>query len=169
MKKIDARKEALALRKNIDNAKVSNLIVDDIYNSKILDKYNHIGIYYPLGKEIDITKLLDLYPDKKFYLPITKEDIYFVEYNKKMPLYDGPFKTKEPKGEEVNRNNIECFIIPCVAISKDNKRVGYGKGYYDRYLNGYDGYRIGICYKNSDNLDIDMDIFDVSLNMKFVR
>ncbi len=168
MKKIEARKQALALRKDIDNIKISKQIINDIYNSNVLDRFNNIGIYYPLGKEIDITSLVDLYPNKKFYLPITKNDIYFVSYDNNTPLYDGPFKTKEPKGIEILRDKIECFIIPCVCISKDNKRVGYGKGYYDRYLNGYNGYKIGICYKDSNDLDIDMDTFDVSLNMKFV-
>ncbi len=168
MKKIDARKNALSLRKNLDTAKISKKVLEDIFNSKILDRFENVGIYYPLGNEIDITGLLDLYPNKKFYLPVTKDNIHFVCYDKSTILADGPFKTKEPSGVEVDRDIIECFIIPCVCISKDNKRVGYGKGYYDRYLNGYNGYKIGICYKDSNDLDIDMDTFDVSLNMKFV-
>ena len=64
----------------------------------------------------------------------------------------------------VSRDKIDCLVIPCVAISKDNRRVGYGKGYYDRYLAGYNGYKIGITYNECNNLDIDTDDFDVKLD-----
>lgn len=167
MNKIDARKISLNLRKDIDNIQVSKIVVDKIYQSKILDKYNNIGIYYPIGKEINILELVNLYPNKNFYLPITKEEIYFSKYNSSSELIKGPFKTMEPKGIEFKRDNIEIFLIPCVAISKDNRRVGYGKGYYDRYLNGYKGLKVGICYQNAIDLDIDMDEYDVLLDMKY--
>ena len=168
MRKEDARRLALSNRPK-DNKDISKFIIDDIYNSGVLDKYNHIGIYYPLGKEIDIMDIMNKYPNKSFYLPKTEDDIYFIKYNLGENLCDGPFKTKEPNGDITPRDIIECFIIPCVAISKDNKRVGYGKGYYDRYLNNYNGLKIGICYNNASDMDIDMDIFDVKLDIKFTR
>lgn len=168
MRKDEARKLALSLRKQIDNKAISKTVVDDILSSKVLDKYSNIGIYYPIGKEIDIMDIMNYYPNKKFFLPITRDEISFIEYKKDDKLVDGMFNTKEPIGEIISRDNIECFIIPCVVISKDNMRVGYGKGYYDRYLKDYTGYKIGICYKDSSNMDIDMDIFDVSLDMKFI-
>ncbi len=165
MNKIEARKKALEARKLKDNKEVSKIVLNNIVNSKILDKYDNIGIYYPIGKEIDISELVNIYPNKSFYLPVTKEEIYFAKYDSN--LEKGPFNTMEPKGLEVSRNNIECFIIPCVAISKDNKRVGYGKGYYDRYLKDYNGLMIGVCYKDSSDLDIDMDLYDVALDIKY--
>ena len=168
MTKKEARCQALCLRKNLDNVVISNNIVDEIIKSNILDRFNNIGIYYPIGKEISILKLMEIYPNKKFYLPITKDEISFVEYNIGDGLIDGPFNTKEPKGIIQNRDNIDCFIIPCVAITYDNKRIGYGKGYYDRYLNGYSGYKIGICYANSANVDVLADSYDVYLDMKFI-
>ncbi|MCR5231364.1 MAG: hypothetical protein K6B64_01835, partial [Acholeplasmatales bacterium] len=70
---------------------------------------------------------------------------------------------KEPITEAVNRDLIDCYIIPCVGIS-NNKRIGYGKGYYDRFLEGYKGLVIGITYKdfvfdcNMDNHDRELDL-----------
>lgn len=161
MTKNEARALALNLRKTKDNINASGKALDALISSKILEKYTNIGIYYPIGKEINITKLKDIYPNKNFYLPITKDVIYFAEYK---DLVDGPFKTKEPTGKEVKRDNIECFIIPCVAISYTNQRIGYGKGYYDRYLDGYKGYKIGIVYEDC-YLDVDCDKYDVVLDM----
>ena len=167
MTKDKARKEALEKRKNVNKALSSNEIINKIIESNILDGIDNIGIYYPIGKEIDIMELVNIYKNKTFYLPITKDEIDFIKYGNNTKLIDGPFKTKEPIGDIVDRNIIECFIIPCVAISSENKRVGYGKGYYDRYLAGYNGIKIGICYQNACDIDIDMDEFDVSLDYVF--
>lgn len=168
MNKKDARILALNQRKSENPETVSTIVLKDIKESKLLEGLKTVGIYYPLGKEINILGLMNDYKDISFYLPVTKENIFFVKYNLNDELLDGPFHTKEPVGEAICRDNIEAFLIPCVAISKNNQRIGYGKGYYDRYLEGYKGLKIGICYKNSSNLDIDCDAFDVKLDYKFI-
>ena len=151
-------------RNNNDKDLISKNIINQIINNHIIDEYQNIGIYYPIGHEIDIMDIVNKYPNKNLYLPVTRDVIYFVKYNDGDKLIDGKFHTKEPLGIEVDRNNIECFLIPCVGISKDLKRIGYGKGYYDRYLSNYNGYKIGICYKNCTNLDIELDDYDLKLN-----
>jgi len=158
------RKKCLSNRLKYDNLFVSNNVIKEIINKGIIDKYNHIGIYYPIGKEINIMPLLEKYPNKSFYLPITRDEISFIKYNLNDKLIDGSFHTKEPIGDITNRDLIECFLIPCVGISKDLKRIGYGKGYYDRYLNGYNGYKVGICYKADTNLDIELCDYDLKLD-----
>lgn len=167
MKKKEARCFALEARKEKDVKVISKELVNNIINSKILEGYNNIGIYYPIGKELDVMELVNYYSNKTFYLPITRDEIHFVEYTSLSNLVPGKFNTMEPVGKIVPRDNIDCFIIPCVAISKDNKRIGYGQGYYDRYLEGYKGMRIGICHKEASELDVIMNDFDVVLNEKF--
>ena len=164
MNKIEARKKALDIRKELDSNTISNKIVEEIIKSNILDSYNHIGIYYPIGNEINIIGLLDYYKDKNFYLPITRDEIHFIKYQTNDKLVKAKFNTYEPIGEIVNRSNIECFIIPCVAISADNKRLGYGKGYYDRYLSNYKGITIGVAYDFQEVDKIDVKKTDVKLN-----
>ena len=165
--KQEARKEALKLIKNNDSAISSMIVIKRLIESKILEKYNNIGIYYPIGNEINIIPLINYYKNKNFYLPITKDVLYFSKYSYLDKLVDGPFKTKEPNGPITSRDEIDCFIIPCVAIS-NGKRIGYGKGYYDRYLKDYKGFKIGICYKNTSNFNCIMDEFDLNLDMIIV-
>lgn len=167
MEKAIARKKALDIRKNEDNIKASNEVLEAIIKSKSLDKYNKIGIYYPIGKEIDVTKLLSIYPTKEFYFPKTTDVLEFIKCNSLNELKPGPFKTMEPNGIVISRDEIECFIIPCVAIAFNKRRIGYGKGYYDKYLSGYKGYKIGVCYKNA-YMDIDTDIYDVKFDEIFL-
>lgn len=168
MDKIEARRLALNNRKNEDKITASKLVLEAIIKSKVLDDYSNVGIYYPLGNELDIMPLIDYYPNISFYLPITKKNIYFVKYNQNDILIDGPFNTKEPIGEMVDRDKIEVFLIPCVGISNTNQRIGYGKGYYDRYLSDYNGLKIGVCYKSGSNLDVKCDDYDVVLDCVFL-
>jgi len=167
MLKVEARKLALFNRRTKNSKESSEIVLDKIINCGILIEYENIGIYYPIGSEINIIKLINKYPNKSFYLPITNDEISFIKYNIGDTLYKGLFNTMEPKGDVVDRDLIDCYIIPCVAISKENKRLGYGKGYYDRYLSGYTGLKIGICYNDSYMLDFDTDSFDIKLDIVF--
>ena len=166
MDKSIARKYALDLRKKENIILASRNVIEALIKSNILNDFKRVGIYYPIGNEIDIMPLIDHFKNIEFYLPKTKEELSFIKYDGN--LIDGPFHTKEPIGIPIERDLIECFIIPCVAISADLKRVGYGKGYYDRYLEGYKGLKIGICYNNASNLEIEMDSFDLTLDKIFL-
>ena len=168
MDKKEARSNSLRDRRKVDYVNRSKNVVKYIIDNNILDKFNNIGIYYPIGTEINIMDLMKHYKNKNFYLPKTLDEIEFIKYDLNDKLIDGPFNTKEPNGNSVNRDLIDCYIIPCVAISKNNQRIGYGKGYYDRYLNGYKGYKIGICYKEYGDLDLELDKFDVYLDLKIL-
>ena len=168
MDKKSSRINALKLRKELNTNIASRNILEAIIKSNILADKTNIGIYYPLENEIDVLGLLDVYKDKNFYLPITKDEIAFVLYKKGDALVDGLFKTKEPKGTTINKKDIDAFIIPCVAISKDNRRLGYGKGYYDKYLSNYNGIKIGVCYKELTNLDIETEMHDIKLDYIFM-
>ncbi len=163
MDKIEARSYSLKKRTSLASKEVNTKVVNDL--KKAIDKYNTIGLYYPIGTEIDILDIINEYPNKEFYLPITRDEISFIKYKIGDKLIDAKFHTKEPIGDIVSRDKIECFIIPCVAISKDHKRLGYGKGYYDRYLNGYKGFKIGVIYKELNNMDFEASDFDVILDL----
>lgn len=164
MNKVELRAKCLEERKKLNTKAISAKIVKDLAEAHILDNYEHIGIYYPIGAEINVLDIINLYPQKSFYLPITRENISFLKYKPGDTLIKGPFHTMEPIGAEISRDEIECFIIPCVGISKNKRRIGYGKGYYDRYLEGYHGMKIGVCYSGASELDIELGENDVMLD-----
>ena len=163
MDKKEYRRIALKERKTL--ADPSKLLIKKLIDSKILENAKRIGIYYPLPYEINPLSLIDKYKDKEFCFPKTiGDDIrFYLDENK--GFLKGAFSVYEPISDIlVDRDNIDAFIIPCVAITKDNKRIGYGKGYYDRYLEGYKGIKIALNYKELVNVDVDSDIFDVVID-----
>jgi len=80
---------------------------------------------------------------------------------------ENEFGITEPEGNEIiAANEIEMVLVPLLAIDKKGHRVGYGKGYYDRFLKecSDDCLKIGLSYfEPLDSLD-DVSDFDIPLD-----
>jgi len=81
-------------------------------------------------------------------------------------LVEGVFKLKEPQKdcEVILPEEIDCMYIPGLVFSKTSNRIGYGKGYYDRYLKSYPGKKIGVCMKDFIIDDFNTESHDVKLD-----
>lgn len=167
MKK-EIRKELLYLRDNLEDRYnksmiIKNKILDlDIYkNSKV------VAIYYSMKSEVDTKELIEesLSLGKKVLLPriINKNKMIFITINKETNYERNSFGVMEPIGEEYS--DIDLIICPGVAFDKDNNRLGYGRGYYDKYLAKHNIYKIGICYKEQLIDKIDTDEYDIKMDM----
>lgn len=166
MTKNDLREASKSISK-VKNKKVLN----DIINSSVLGNFNIIGIYFPLKNEYDILDLIKAYPNKRFAFPrvIDKDNIIFIEAVNTSDFEKAAFGLYEPKFVKefvIKRDLIECFIIPCIAVSK-GKRIGFGAGYYDKYLEGYKGKIIGVVNSKSVVNHVDMDSHDIFLENIF--
>ena len=135
----------------------SNNVVDKI---KKLDFYNMdmcIGLYMPINNEIEV-KLDNL---KVCYPKIIGNDIEFFTPE---GFTKGKFDILEPNGKKVNKDDIDLIIVPLLYFDKHNNRVGYGKGYYDRYLSNYKGITVGVAYDFQEVDEIEVKPSDVKLN-----
>ena len=111
--------------------------------------------YHPLEDEIDIRPLLEsaLAAGKKVALPLCSQggnmDFYFI--TSLSELEDGSFGLKEPSptAEKYDRTDKRqaLMIIPALVYDSLGFRLGYGRGYYDRYVNGFVGVKAGLSYE----------------------
>ena len=103
-----------------------------------IDKLNlkSIGGYYPSNYEIDDLDILDLLYKKNFKvsLPIIKKDnqMNFYSWSRNDPLKINKFGIPEPISFKIFYPDI--LLVPLVAYDVSLNRLGYGGGYYDRYI-----------------------------------
>ena len=129
------RKIALEKRKTLDITSLSNVIISKLFDLKEYKLSKIIISYFPLKDEVST---LDCFNDngKVWYLPrVNGDDIEICPYDKNN-LKPGHFNIMEPQTEAISDYNIiDLIIIPAAAVDKNGFRLGYGKGYYDRFLN----------------------------------
>ena len=160
------RKTILSKRKNIINKKeLSTIIVNKIINLDIYKNSKVIALYNSMDNEVDTSILINNSNNKIILLPrIINDKMEFIEINKNTKYNKSKFKVMEPIGNIYN-GNIDLIIVPAVSFDKERNRLGYGRGYYDKYLINKNVYKIGICFNEQitdllpvTNLDIKMDM-----------
>ncbi|WP_435163325.1 5-formyltetrahydrofolate cyclo-ligase [Candidatus Pelagibacter bacterium nBUS_25] len=137
MNKSQIRKKILKIRKKkfdkkfeINSGKLISYLETNISNLK------NIGGYYPSNYEIDDLEILDLLEKKDFNasLPrITKNNqMNFYKWSNNDLLKINKFGIPEPLSSRVFYPDV--LLIPLVAYDSNLNRLGYGGGFYDRYI-----------------------------------
>jgi len=96
-----------------------------------------IGAYYPIGSEIltqDILQELQSVGKEVFLPKVIGEHMDFRKITDFSNLESGKFDIMEPKIECPIDNNLDVLLVPTVGISPSGVRLGYGYGFYDRFL-----------------------------------
>ena len=137
MNKYQIRNKIIKIRKKKFNKDLKINLGKFISFLKI-DKLNFksIGGYYPSNYEIDDLDILDLLEKKNFKvsLPIIKKDnqMNFYSWSRNDPLKINKFGIPEPVSSKIFYPDI--LLVPLVAYDVSLNRLGYGGGYYDRYI-----------------------------------
>ena len=133
MDKLEIRKKILNQRKkkffqNFDNSK--------IYNFLKKYKKKKIGGYFPINYEFDCLEILKKLSKQNFQisLPIMRKgnQMDFFSWDFNQPLMINNVGIPEPTSLKIIYPDI--FLVPIVGFDKNLYRLGYGGGYYDRYI-----------------------------------
>ncbi len=68
-------------------------------------------------------------------------------------------------GEEASPDAIDLTLVPALAFDKRGYRLGYGGGYYDRFLSGYGGLSVGLCRAEYVLETIPLETHDVAVSL----
>ena len=137
MLKKTLRNKILVYRKNnYKNVKLEFSLLKKIFKKFKFSKNKTIGAYFPINYEIDclgILKHLEL-SGHKISFPVTREanKMDFFEWSSKEPLVISNIGIPEPLSKKKIYPDI--LLVPLVAFNKNKFRLGYGGGYYDRYI-----------------------------------
>ena len=136
--KKELRKSALVKREFFSNSglldKCSKRIVSKILNSTYFKTANNIALYFPIKNEIDITPIL-CNADKNFYFPCcNNNELIFRLFEGFHNLKKGKYDILEPVGKILNPADLDLIFVPALLANNAGYRLGYGKGYYDRFF-----------------------------------
>ena len=168
MNKQTLRKQMLAIRNEIsDRQAKSAAICGHILDMDLCNK--QVGAYIPIYNEADILPVADYLSKGGIFLPATHPDGSMDfrlcrDLNILKPGYY-PY-ILEPDATAQPADHLNVLLIPGVAFSQNGMRLGYGKGYYDRFLQAHPHIlKIGVCYTDQiteiscfDPSDIPMDL-----------
>ena len=137
MNKSEIRKKILKIRRinNIKNQKIDfKSLIKILRKSKINGRV--VGGYYPYNYEVDTLEIFKKLEEFNYHLTLPKisrnYQMNFFQWSTKDPLEINKYGIPEPISEIVKLPNI--LLVPLVAFDKDRNRIGYGGGFYDRYI-----------------------------------
>ena len=145
---LKSKRDALENRELLSSVIAESFITSDIYKEAEV-----LLLYYSVGSEVSTDKILKqaLNDKKRVAYPVCIDNSGYMEFyfiKTEDDLVEGMYKIKAPKqGSKKfsNENNSVC-IVPALAFDIKGNRLGYGKGYYDRFLEKFKGISVGICY-----------------------
>ena len=170
------RKLSLEKRRNTDGEILKELSKDicaHILNSDRYKNYSLIYGYMAVRGEADISPVLKkaLSDGKRVALPKCMDKcgkMSFFEIKSFDDLTKGPFGISEPKPSHLlEEDEDSLMLVPGVAFDiKSGRRIGYGAGYYDRYLKDHHPcVKMGVSYELTVFDIPDTDITDISMDM----
>lgn len=140
------RKEALKRRESLSADEImskSSVIIHSFRGTDFYKSSKNVMIYVSFRNEVDTLELIDdmLKEGKRVFIPLTvsktKELLVSEIIDIQEDLEIGNFGVLEPKKEKqriVNPEILDLIVVPGVCFDKRGFRIGYGAGYYDRFL-----------------------------------
>lgn len=152
--KSDLRKAALAARSALDfekRIKYSNMIANRIFGLCEFKNSKNIMCYSSYKSEADTNSICEriIKDGKTLYLPrciVDTREIEACRIDDIKSLLPGAYGIYEPDTPKADAAEIDMVIVPMVAFDRKLYRIGYGAGYYDRFLCQTNAIKCGIAF-----------------------
>ncbi len=164
MNKTDQRHQLLAVRRALLPEfikEASDIICKSLFSMDEYRTCEDIYLYADMRSEVMTSAAIEhsFKCNKNVYLPITDGDnMDFYSYGPGDVLTKGDFGVMVPGNGTLKLPDRGLMVVPGVGFDKSGYRIGYGKGYYDRYLSKYTNLcKMGFAYECQviDAIEID--------------
>lgn len=131
------------------------LIAESFLSSSEYTDCSALLVYVSVGIEVDTSAIISdaLQKGKPVYCPRCvrgTNDMDFYLIRSLDNLVPGYYDIPEPKAE-CPKGSFDCkalCIVPALAYDGDGYRLGFGRGFYDKYLTSFPGRTVGLCYES---------------------
>jgi len=131
--KTDLRLYAKNIRKNLPLEIISKKAVEYLREDDLYKNSKNIMLFYPTKNEINLLEILQ--DDKNFYLPrVSGKKLDVCPYKIGDKLGKSDFGIMEPVCLSVSKEVLDLVIVPALMADSANYRLGYGGGFYDRFI-----------------------------------
>lgn len=168
------RKILLAQRRQIDHQvwqQKSKALGDRLIDWQIFQQAQNILAFTSFRQEPDLSSLWQSFPEKNWgFARCVEKDLLWhqvaiADFSNQMQL--GAFNILEPLHDlpPMDLGNIDLILIPAVACDRQGYRLGYGGGFYDRWLPNSTGKKVGIIFDEFCIDELPHDVWDVPLDV----
>lgn len=169
------RTRLLEKRKSLDKtekAKCDKIISEKIINSDYFANAEQVLVFSSTDDEFDTKQIIKCckVQSKEIFYPLCIDrngNMEFLKVDSDDDLVLGMYGLKEPKStcEKYVAKENDLVIVPCLSVDKQKNRIGYGKGYYDRFLKDFNGVSVSPCYDILLEDEIPTDKYDIQINI----
>lgn len=170
MTKHEVRSKIKTLRVMLDEAErlaAADSVFERLEHSAAFQLAEKILMYHSLPDELDTRRFISKWKERKqFFLPrVNGVNLEILPYDESR-LEIGSFHIEEPSGTDVHPvEEIEVIVVPGVAFDRRGRRLGRGKGFYDRLLATSKATKIGVGYDFQLVDEIPAEEHDIPMNM----
>ncbi len=169
MTKKDIRESVLFLRNSLDKKEaeyISRGICQDVIELDVYEKATDICLYMSIKNEVYLDFLMEasFKGGKRVWLPrVIDKHMEFYSYDTNTKFISGAFGIMEPDSEmKLVPNKNTLIIMPGAVYSENKERIGYGGGYYDKYLSEHpECHTVAVCYELQIFPDIPTESYDI--------
>ncbi len=156
-------------RANLSKEAVAKLSDEIFKNLNLLEEiktYNNFFVYNSFKGEVDTKKIISLLKEngKVVAFPITVDNTMVAGVPTSTENVLDNFGISIPK-QYLVLDDIDVAIVPLIATDKNKNRLGFGKGFYDKFLSKHTCIKIGICYEFQIVENLQVNDWDVPLDI----
>ena len=176
MDKFTARKKYQTLRSKLSKNKILDLSIKIANNCLDLNIWSnenyHIFLSIDKKNEVDTKPIIDILDGRQKNIIVSKSDFKAITLknyllSEEVILEENEYGIPEPiNGIQINSEIIDVVFVPLLAYDSKGNRVGYGKGFYDKFLQILDSktIKIGLSFFSPEELIKNIDEKDIKLD-----